>query len=239
LDRQIRLSQKWVLTLFGWNRFHEKLRLQCKCWRKIQPLSICFRPDDVSVAFARSERAKHDLDLWYQHLRELWQYKQEHGHCCVPRGYKNQSLVNWVKRQRSKKRLPTSSLSRDQLNVLNQIGFEWEGKPNLRRVPPGGGSASTENPSSRVDDTHTEPEIRKRPAQLLNELSSAVGSGSAFTPSLADTTAASLPSAKKQRSRAPPTKANSSGDAFQSAKNSASLVRLEPLPREIAAAKEK
>jgi Helicase associated domain len=199
--------------------------------------------------FVRSEQAKHDLDLWYQLLRELWQYKQKHGHCRVPRSYKNRSLAYWVKNQRSKKRLPTPTLSQDQVDALNQMGFEWEVKPQYYgRVPPGGGSASAKNPSSHasplsnqlaastakalatIHNAHTEPEIRKRPAHVLIEASS---------------DPAHLPTAKKQRSRAPPTEesrvVNSScgHGAFQSTSASASVVRLEPLPREIAAAEAK
>jgi len=48
-----------------------------------------------------TKKAKHSSVKWMQSFRSLQRYKDTHGHCIVPRGYKhNPSLASWVAEQR-------------------------------------------------------------------------------------------------------------------------------------------
>ena len=62
---------------------------------------------------------------WNTRFNQLVLFKEEHGHCRVPR--KHPQLGNWVMNQRiavfNKKK--EGELSSDQIKVLNGIGFEW------------------------------------------------------------------------------------------------------------------
>ena len=69
--------------------------------------------------------------LWETKLAELAAYKEEHGHCNVPRTYEaNKELERWVMRQRTEYRLlmegKRSSMTEERIAMLNQIGFVWE-----------------------------------------------------------------------------------------------------------------
>lgn len=62
---------------------------------------------------------------WKDYYSELVIYKEEHGDCDVPALYeKNQSLSNWVHYQRTLFKYDT--LSKDQVKMLDDIGFVWE-----------------------------------------------------------------------------------------------------------------
>jgi Helicase associated domain len=183
----------------------------------------------------RSARIKSDLDGWYQHLRELWQYKQEYGDCRVSQSYENQQLANWVRNQRSR----VESLSRDQVDALNQLGFEWRctPRPTDKRFPSyfsakdkatrSSAAASSHPPSGEgmagceIDFSHSEPAIRKGSEHARNRQSSAVSSES------------DPPAEESQVS-----KFSGKRDAVQLTDEPTvdGFVRLEPLPREIAAA---
>ena len=55
---------------------------------------------------------------------ELVAYKAEHGHCNVPQRYENnQSLANWVVKQRTA--FKNDNLSEERVGKLNEIGFAW------------------------------------------------------------------------------------------------------------------
>jgi Helicase associated domain len=70
----------------------------------------------------RTYRQRTALYSWYQRLRELYEYKNEHGHCLVPQRYPpQQSMANWV----NKVRMTRQSLSLIQLQALNAVGFVW------------------------------------------------------------------------------------------------------------------
>jgi hypothetical protein len=54
---------------------------------------------------------------------ELVAYKEEHGHCVVPRRWpENQQMANWVSTLRAKR----SKLPKDQIKRLDEIGFVWD-----------------------------------------------------------------------------------------------------------------
>jgi superfamily II DNA or RNA helicase len=62
---------------------------------------------------------------WHDRLEELRQYKLQRGHTRVPaRWPENQPLASWVTEQRYRYR--RNKLTSEQINVLNESGFEWE-----------------------------------------------------------------------------------------------------------------
>ena len=61
-------------------------------------------------------------DTWHTRLRELVDFKREHGHANVPQQYPpNPSLGIWVNKQRRSR----SSLSEEKLDSLYAAGFDW------------------------------------------------------------------------------------------------------------------
>jgi len=76
----------------------------------------------------------HDIELgnaFAQKLLELEKYRQEYGHCLVPKRYdKNPSLGNWVNKQRQNYRKflrgENSSMNQQRINALNNVGFIWD-----------------------------------------------------------------------------------------------------------------
>ena len=68
-------------------------------------------------------------ELWYEMLGKLGEYKEENGHCNVPRS--QGKLGQWVKNQRSeyqKRRVgKKTSLTDDRVAALESMEFEWVG----------------------------------------------------------------------------------------------------------------
>lgn len=68
---------------------------------------------------------------WFDRFQDLVQFKEEHGHCCVPSHWpKNPPLAQWVKRQRhqfkrSKEGLH-STITPDRIDALNKMKFVWD-----------------------------------------------------------------------------------------------------------------
>jgi Helicase associated domain len=124
-----------------------------------QPLAVRFFILTCPLS-ARSPQAKRDLDAWYNRLRELWQYKAEYGDCRVTQTYENQQLANWVRRQREKKKSTTSPLSLDQVEALNQIGFEWSFRTKVKdKGLQSFGSAPDAETQSLADNTSYKQDI--------------------------------------------------------------------------------
>ena len=68
---------------------------------------------------------------WEERKMELKVYKDIHGNCNVPSNYsKNKKLSVWVKRQRRQYKFflagKPSNMSRDRIDQLETLGFEWE-----------------------------------------------------------------------------------------------------------------
>jgi hypothetical protein len=68
--------------------------------------------------------------LWEVRLSELTDYCKIHGHCNVPRGYsENTMLACWVSTQRQQYKLQldgkTSPMTNFRIQTLEDIGFEW------------------------------------------------------------------------------------------------------------------
>lgn len=85
-------------------------------------------------------------DSWNQRLEDLRVFKEQHGHCFVPREYpENQALAYWCERQRQDYRnisrgKPTK-MTEERIAILQQVGFQWDGKISAQRaqgidVPP-------------------------------------------------------------------------------------------------------
>jgi len=82
---------------------------------------------------ATGERRSHPQEEnWMRQLRELHEYKEEHGDCLVPSQYKaNPSLAFWVSRQRHQYQKwqvdPSSStLTAQRIQQLQNAGFCWK-----------------------------------------------------------------------------------------------------------------
>lgn len=70
-------------------------------------------------------------EKWNTRLKELLQYRSEHGDCLVPHTYdKNPQLARWVKRQRRQYKLMleerASTMTKERLDILNDCGFTWD-----------------------------------------------------------------------------------------------------------------
>ena len=67
---------------------------------------------------------------WQMRYEELMAFKQQNGHCSVPRKYAhNKPLVGWVATQRNHYRLlckgKPSQMTTERVAALEKIGFEW------------------------------------------------------------------------------------------------------------------
>ena len=61
---------------------------------------------------------------WDERFQQLVEYKEQNGHCRVPRRYKdNQQLGDWVNNQRQ--RYKKNKLLPEQIKSLEGIGFVW------------------------------------------------------------------------------------------------------------------
>jgi hypothetical protein len=70
---------------------------------------------------------------WRRRLEELVAFKKEYGHCCVSTLDKRHTgLGNWVRIQRSRRK--QGQMSQDQINILNELGFSWDGQGERNRV---------------------------------------------------------------------------------------------------------
>ena len=68
---------------------------------------------------------------WETRCQELIAYKEQYGDCCVPITYGNRKLAHWVSNTRKNYNQKmaggksSSSLTSEQIEELNQIGFVW------------------------------------------------------------------------------------------------------------------
>jgi hypothetical protein len=88
-------------------------------------LATHFPVSSPSIGFELGKEEKIPRDAaWRQRFQELVEYKQNHGHCKVPRKKSVYSqLGSWVNTQRQNKRKGTLAVERQ--NFLDEIGFEW------------------------------------------------------------------------------------------------------------------
>jgi len=95
----------------------------------------------VSEALQQEEYSKPLRSGWEGRVRQLVEYREEHGHTLVPRRYpENPALGNWVNKQRQlyrkylAKETPCS-LTPERIELLNSLGFCWDASPSARPVP--------------------------------------------------------------------------------------------------------
>lgn len=66
---------------------------------------------------------------WDLRFKELKDYCVKYGDCCVPIGYENRKLAHWVSNVRKKYNLKISgqpsTLTKEQIEQLNTLGFVW------------------------------------------------------------------------------------------------------------------
>jgi hypothetical protein len=77
-----------------------------------------------------AESEEGHVKRWMVRYEELKQFRQEYGHCRVPHGYaENRKLSWWVMNQRAQynqlKSGKKSWLSGERVQMLNDIGFDW------------------------------------------------------------------------------------------------------------------
>ncbi|KAG7342377.1 helicase domain protein [Nitzschia inconspicua] len=98
--------------------------------KSMSTLSASPLPLEASEYIARgTSRGKKD-EKWLGMLKQLVQYKKEHGSCLVPRGYAaNPRLASWIAEQRKQYKLfqdgKSSSMTPERISLLDGLGFEW------------------------------------------------------------------------------------------------------------------
>jgi len=66
---------------------------------------------------------------WNEMFSKLIEFKKSHGHCNVSRNCPdNRRLATWVFNQR-RKRIENRLISKERIQRLNEIGFQWDGSP--------------------------------------------------------------------------------------------------------------
>jgi hypothetical protein len=108
----------WVCTQRRQYRRHRDAKTSGMTAQRIKQL------DDVGFEWDPREAA------WNEHLAELEDFCDAHGHCNVPISYKaNPALAQWVKKQRDKYRLyrdgKRSCMTASRIQQLKELGFEW------------------------------------------------------------------------------------------------------------------
>ncbi|EJK72879.1 hypothetical protein THAOC_05547 [Thalassiosira oceanica] len=83
---------------------------------------------------------------WDERFDELKNYKTDHGHCNVP--VSQGSLGGWVQSQRKRTARRTNQLSKERVQKLDDLGFEWSLK-SRQGMPPTGGQAQCTRSTGR------------------------------------------------------------------------------------------
>jgi hypothetical protein len=78
-----------------------------------------------------NDRRKGHWTTWLRRIAKLERFREEHGHCCVPRDYSpDRSLGRWADRVRKQRR--DGTLSRERIRQLRALGFCWDPKPRRK-----------------------------------------------------------------------------------------------------------
>lgn len=101
----------------------------------------CARGEEKILAFASTSPRSPSSSVipvagstWVDRVHELVEYREHHGNTMVPKRYQeNPALGNWVNKQRVLYRKYCAnetpcSLTKEKIDILNQIGFVWDGK---------------------------------------------------------------------------------------------------------------
>jgi hypothetical protein len=81
--------------------------------------------DEIGFAWRDTMGTKLDDKKWNKQYEKLLNFKQNNGHCMVPRSYsEDKSLGIWVSTQRSTHN--TNKMRLDRIALLNEIEFAWK-----------------------------------------------------------------------------------------------------------------
>jgi Helicase associated domain len=86
---------------------------------------------EFDFAPKNKSHTKYYVDRWVHHLQELYEFKQNTGHCRVPQRYTaNKKLGGWVLYVRHQYRKhqsgQPSTMTPDRIEQLRQLGFDFE-----------------------------------------------------------------------------------------------------------------
>jgi Helicase associated domain len=88
---------------------------------------------DIDFEFSPKTKShtKYYIDRWEHHLKELYRFKERHGHCRVPQRFTdNKRLGGWVLyvRHQYRKHLSgkSNTLTGERINQLMEVGFDFE-----------------------------------------------------------------------------------------------------------------
>lgn len=104
-----------LLPLHNWIRYQQR-----KYKRGTLPkeyLNLLASIDFTFTPFAKGEY----YNLWEKNYKLLKDFYDRHGHLEIPSTKEYQSMIVWVRKQRSKERKPTAH----QKQLLTEIGFKW------------------------------------------------------------------------------------------------------------------
>ena len=98
-----------------------------KLIRKNKSSKICtIEAIQAKVEIGNNISKRKSLTPWGRRYKELVSYVKEFGDTRVPQRYvKNPSLGNWVNTQRSNLKKVACSMTMEEIQLLNNIGFEW------------------------------------------------------------------------------------------------------------------
>ena len=99
-------------------------RLDPNLLQKLEELD--FRWDTAKrTQLTRWDKAKRTQLTWEERFQQLKEFKEEHGHCKVPRRYPG-GLGVWTTNQRRGGKEGTQRRNAEQTRKLEELGFRWE-----------------------------------------------------------------------------------------------------------------
>lgn len=129
---------RWV----GNQRQHYRLYMQAKEEGAVDPQAGGMNEERIqkleSIGFCWFARVDAMGEVWAARLKELASYRDEHGHCNVPRNYpQNQGLANWLSNQRNQYKIWKKNqesgdsdpeytfMTADRVAQLEEVGMTW------------------------------------------------------------------------------------------------------------------
>ena len=113
----------------------------------------------IQSGLPRNRNDDKSVEMFQKRCRELEGFKEEFGHCSVPRKYAaNPSLGNWCNDKRKsynkirKGLKPDRKLSQDMIERLEEIGFRWRAKGKLQKRKSIAGEGSIPNSEDPVQE---------------------------------------------------------------------------------------
>jgi len=119
---------RWVMNVRSHFQFLQKGKKSSlvtdERLKQLQDIDFEFTPKTKS-------HTKYYIDRWVHHLKELYRFKERHGHCRVPQRFTdNKKLGGWVLyvRHQYRKHLngQSSTLTPERIEQLMELGFDFE-----------------------------------------------------------------------------------------------------------------